>query len=91
VSQPISVAPREVQRVLDLVSVTGPAELLPVAIARELGDPVTPNIVHRLLHGRTGITTGHPVEIAKLILDAKEEGEAQRRYAERERNVRHYV
>jgi hypothetical protein len=79
-SQPVSVSSREIQKVLDLLPVAGPAGLAPTSIAHVIGPPVTPEIVQDLMRRNgTGVLTRQPEEIANLIMAAKERGQEKDR------------
>ena len=71
-SQPVLVTPGEIRRVLDLLSVAGPAELTPTSIAHVIGAPVTPAIARQLM--RRGGSLRTPEAVAHFIMQAKQQG-----------------
>jgi len=77
-SQPISVTPQEIHRVLNLLSVAGSAELATSGIAKVIGPPVTVEIVRKLMGTSPGLFAQHPEAVRSLIMNAKREGAKER-------------
>ena len=59
---------REVQRILDLVAITGSAGQTPTQIAHIVGPPVTAAIVKELMRGRVLCDA---TSVTQLVVDAK--------------------
>jgi hypothetical protein len=85
-SQPICVSTREVQSVLELLSVGGPIELTAAGIARTLGSPVTSEVVKTIMKRSVGVLARRPEAIAQMILEAKREGETVRQFRQHQAN-----
>lgn len=89
-NQPVSVSPREILRVQDLLVQSGPAELIAESIAHALGSPVTSTVIERMMATEPLLFTRRPEAIAKMIISAKEQSNIVEQYTLKLEGERRY-